>query len=245
MKNILKNTLLFIFLLGMGFQFVYAQYEGGYIVDFEPEQFDYSDGLARVKLDTGWGFIDKAGKVVIYAKYDDVYGFEDGLAAVKLNSKYGVIDKRGTLVIPYKYDVIEPLIDGMAKAKLNGKRGGLGKYYKEVIPFKFDEINSLSWDFAKAKLNGKWGVIDKKGVIIPFKYDGIKHYSEGLAAVQLNGKWGFVDETGQEVIPLKYDNIDKNGFSGNIIRVIKNNEGYVLDNEGNEGITFADYNVRL
>ena len=65
---------------------------------------DFSEGLARVKLNNKWGFIDKTGKEVIPLIYDEVRDFSEGLACVKLNSKYGFIDGKGKEVVPFMYD---------------------------------------------------------------------------------------------------------------------------------------------
>ncbi|MCC8120455.1 MAG: S-layer homology domain-containing protein [Oscillospiraceae bacterium] len=40
----------------------------------------FSDGLAAVKVNGKWGFIDESGEMVIQAKYDYVTGFNDGIA---------------------------------------------------------------------------------------------------------------------------------------------------------------------
>lgn len=55
----------------------------------------FSDGLAVVKKDGKYGFIDRTGKEVIPLIYDDAYGFYDGLAAVEKDGKMGYIDRTG------------------------------------------------------------------------------------------------------------------------------------------------------
>jgi hypothetical protein len=65
---------------------------------------DFSEGLAAVKLDGKWGFIDKTGKKIIPLKYDDAEHFSEGLAPVKLDDKWGFIDKTGKEVTSFKYD---------------------------------------------------------------------------------------------------------------------------------------------
>ncbi|MCX6164326.1 MAG: WG repeat-containing protein [Ignavibacteriae bacterium] len=57
---------------------------------------DFSEGLAKVKIENKYGFVDKEGKEVIPLKYDDAGNFSEGLAKVKLNGKEGYIDKNGT-----------------------------------------------------------------------------------------------------------------------------------------------------
>ena len=48
-------------------------------------EYDFYGGLALVKLNGKWGYIDKTGKEVIPCKYDDACHFNNGLAKVKLN----------------------------------------------------------------------------------------------------------------------------------------------------------------
>ena len=56
---------------------------------------DFSEGLAAVKLNGKYGFIDKTGKEIIPLKYDFANCFSEGLALVRLNNKWFYIDKNG------------------------------------------------------------------------------------------------------------------------------------------------------
>ena len=56
---------------------------------------DFSEGLATVKLNDKYGYIDKTGREVIPCKYDDAWNFSEGFAKVALNGKYGYIDETG------------------------------------------------------------------------------------------------------------------------------------------------------
>ena len=69
-------------------------------------------------------------------------------------------------------------------------------------------------EFEVFEENDKYGFKLKSTgeIVIPLKYDRNKHwlsysFSEGLAKVELNGNCGFIDKTGNEVIPLKYDDV--------------------------------------
>lgn len=65
----------------------------------------------------------------------------------------------------------------------------------------------------------KWGVSDMSGnIIVPFgKYDWIDGFEKGLARVKVGhestaiinniNKWGIINISGEEVIPVVYDNI--------------------------------------
>ena len=133
----------------------------------------WSDGLASVKLNNKYGYIDKTGKEVIPLKYDGVdvlfNSFEEGLVRVELNGKYGFIDKTGKEVIPLKYDFVGDTFDsfreGLARVELNGKYGFIDKTGKEVIPLQYDNIydDYFKNGFAKVKLGNEEFYIDKNG----------------------------------------------------------------------------------
>lgn len=59
----------------------------------------FSEGLAAVKTDGGWGFIDGTGKMVIDAQFDEARDFEDGLAFVGILGKEAYITKTGEFVV--------------------------------------------------------------------------------------------------------------------------------------------------
>ena len=59
----------------------------------------FSVGLALVRLNGWWGYVDKTGKEVIPFIYDDARYFnKDGKAKVKLNGETFFIDVKGNRV---------------------------------------------------------------------------------------------------------------------------------------------------
>jgi len=160
----------------------------------------FSEGLAKVKLNGKWGFIDKTGKEVIPLKYDGADDFSEGLASVKLNDKYGFIDKTGKEVIPLKYDYADNFREGLASVKLNGKWGFIDKTGKEVISLKYDGAWYFSEGLARVELNDKYGFIDKTGkVVIPLKYDYARNFFNGKAEVYLNDERFYIDKNGNRI----------------------------------------------
>ncbi|MDT8299083.1 MAG: WG repeat-containing protein, partial [Spirochaetaceae bacterium] len=51
----------------------------------------------------GVGFVNKSGRVVIPAEFDDAEDFSDGLALVASDGLGGWIDRRGNIIIPLEY----------------------------------------------------------------------------------------------------------------------------------------------
>ena len=64
----------------------------------------FSEGLAAVKINGKYGFIDKDEKLVIPCLYSYASIFSEGLCAVVFHKKLGFIDYKNEVVIPFQYD---------------------------------------------------------------------------------------------------------------------------------------------
>ena len=172
------------------------------------KKYDYLDsffeGLAVVKLNSKYGFIDKTGQEVITCKYDYASDFSGGVAEVKLNDKYGLIDKTGVEVVPCDYEYIIKK-DGFILVVHKNKGKFIYIIGSGLVHCKYDEVRSPEEGLACVKLNGKYGFIDKIGQeVIPCKYDNADSFSEGLAAVKTNEGKGYIDRYGRVKIQFKY-----------------------------------------
>lgn len=92
----------------------------------------FSEGLASVKVNGKWGFINKNGTMVIPAKFDFTVIFKEGLAPVRMNGKWGFIDKTGSMVIPAIYEESTIFFNGKAKVTLNGREFYIDRNGNEV-----------------------------------------------------------------------------------------------------------------
>lgn len=64
----------------------------------------FFDGLAKVKVDGKWGFIDKSGEFVIEPTLEKAGWFSQGLAQIVIDNKFGFIDKAGKVIIEPRFD---------------------------------------------------------------------------------------------------------------------------------------------
>jgi hypothetical protein len=89
-----------------------------------------------------WGYIDRAGKLVIPAKFVRAHDFSEGLAAVepdpKLGFMWGFIDKSGKIVIEPQWHGVNDFHEGLAAVAVGEKFGYIDRTGKLVIPAKFD-----------------------------------------------------------------------------------------------------------
>jgi hypothetical protein len=100
---------------------------------------EFSEGLAKVKLNTKWGFIDSNGNEVIPCSYDDAHDFHEGVAIVKRNKTepfgrdtWGFVDKTGKEIMLPKYWRIYDFSGGVAKVDDRGKYRYVDKAGNEV-----------------------------------------------------------------------------------------------------------------
>jgi hypothetical protein len=99
-------------------------------------KYDYAgpfcQGVARVKLDKKWGYIDTTGNVIIPPKYNEVENFSDGLARVRSGTKWGLVDISGREIIKPTFDAIYEFVNGKAKVLLNGEHYYMNKEGQRV-----------------------------------------------------------------------------------------------------------------
>ncbi len=177
---------------------------GGVVIEAKYEYVNtFSEGLAPVRIDGKWGFIDKEGKIVINPQFDEVYKFSEGLAAIRIAKQWGFIDKEGKIAINPQYEKVASFKEGLAWVKINGNVGNhINK--QGVLVINNPEIISTYRDFcegfARVKKGKKWGYIDTKGkFVINPQFDEVYDFNNGLAKVKLGEKTGYINKEGKYV----------------------------------------------
>lgn len=160
----------------------------------------FRHGLAPVKFDGKWGYINEKSEVIIPNTYSDAKTFsKDQLAAVKQNGKWGFIDKTGTTIIPLMYEKVTFFVNGSCGARKNNLWGFVDRTNNTIIPFQYDDAEPFYSDLALVKKDGSYGYINIANVtVIPFQYSKAYSFYENqqLAFVKFNGKWTHIDKQG-------------------------------------------------
>jgi hypothetical protein len=127
--------------------------------------YDFYDGIAQVKQNNKYGFIDSTGKEIVKPVYDYVpISFTEGLAYVQQGGKYGFVDRNGKLVVPLAYDFAANFQDGLAAVKQNGLGGYIDKKGNVAIPLSFKTAGDFQGGVAMViDAAGKTYFIDKTG----------------------------------------------------------------------------------
>jgi hypothetical protein len=148
-----------------------------------------------------YGYIDKAGKVVIQPQFENTMGFSEGLAATKLGGKYGYIDLKGNWVIKPQFEFTYKFSDGLAMIRVDKKSAWIDRTGKVVISPQEFEKTALGFREGRlaVKKAGKWGYIDKTGkLVIEAKFDEARDFSGGVAqVVTVNHQHHWIDSNGK------------------------------------------------
>lgn len=142
------------------------------------EAYYFSEGLAQVKIDDYYGYIDEKLDLVIPNIYEDAGPFMLGKSPVKKDGYYGIITIGNEVLLPFEYEALYLDYNGT------------------------DNVN------IHLKKDGKWGIMDKDfNLIVPFEYDHIESRSNDYTAVFKNANYGLVNQQGELVVEPKYSSI--------------------------------------
>ncbi|HMP50939.1 MAG TPA: WG repeat-containing protein, partial [Candidatus Melainabacteria bacterium] len=135
----------------------------------------FSEGLAPVKTDAGWGYLDRSGKVVLEG-FDEAGVFSEGLAAVKIPSNgplvekfgndsaalWGFIDSTGNFVIKPQFQDAGPFREGLSAVASGGKYGFIDRDGTFEIKPQFDLACNFSGNRAAILINEQTGSLSLK-----------------------------------------------------------------------------------
>ena len=191
----------------------------------------FSEGLAAVKKDGKWGYINTKGEQIIECKFDfDMgNGFSEGLAGVKKDGKWGFINTKGEQIIECELEWKGGFSEGLARVLKDGQWGYINTKGEWAIECKFGYAHDFKKGLAEVMKDGQWIVINTKGNFIVFDEDNnqievIKEVSDKSGNVFLlsksDGKFGLLD--------ANYNVLIKNKLYGEFEVVQRMNENTFL-----------------
>src|SRR5450755_3373922 len=164
-----------------------------------------AEALFPVRVEAGYGYIDRSGKLVLKGPFAGASRFSEGLAAVQMKKaeKVGYIDTTGKMVIALQFDLGDPFSDGYAAVMQDHKWGYIDKTGKIVIPFSFGAAQPFGAGRAAVGTGptAQFGYINTKGELpLDLRYETALPYRDGLAAVRsFAERFKFIDIAGKTV----------------------------------------------
>ena len=160
------------------------------------------------------GYVDESGKKVIKNMFDLIPNFKqlcvfhDGFAKVKIKGKFTVIDKPGNFVLKPEFTGLGDVSKLISFCK--GKQWGyinLEDKSISILPI-FDYASSFHYGLAVVEIKSLQGVINEKAKwIIPAIFTSISLIAENFYLVSNGAKFGLYSLSGEQLIPLEYDQI--------------------------------------
>jgi len=209
----------------------YYDYHGNIIFSEEVAMGgDFYEGLAAVKKDGKWGFIDTTGNWVIspifdrgypsYLKHDckymtENYGvgyFQEGKAHIESHRQWGYINRKGNWIIEPQFKKCLPFYEGVAAVVKNKKLGYIDTTGNWVIEPFLDYSQITYSDY-------KWKSISEN-----------HNCSEGIIACKINNKWGYKTIDGQDLTTFDYTFVSR--FKNGIGIVFKNTFKGIINKDG-------------
>src|ERR1051325_6304352 len=99
-----------------------------------------SGPLFRVQRLDKWGYMTRAGRVVIPPQFRNAKDYFDGLAAVQLGEKWGYIKESGEFAIPASFDAASNFKEDRASVTVNDLVGLIDRSGAFIVPPRFEEI---------------------------------------------------------------------------------------------------------
>jgi len=171
-------------------------------------------GRAIFILGNKLGFLDEQCSRVIKNIYDvvpnfkQVCTFHDGFARVRFKGKFGLIDNLGRYVLKPEYTGLGEVSKLISFCK--GKQWGyinLEDKSISVLPI-FDYASSYHFSLAIVEIKSLQGVINEKARwIIPAIFTSISLIADNFYLVSNGAKFGLYSLSGDQLIPLEYNQI--------------------------------------
>lgn len=166
-----------------------------------------ADDRFLVKVNGLYGYIDKAGNIVIPPRYTVAQEFQEHRAMFGRDWKlYGFLDAAGREIVPMRFVTSGAFSDGLARVTVlrtdaaGGERNAIGfvgpggQWVIQPDSSRFDWADDFHEGLAlatSATTGAKRGFLNRRGQwAIPPQFDWAEPFSEGLAAVDIGGKRG-------------------------------------------------------
>jgi hypothetical protein len=190
---------------------------------------DFSDGMAMVQdpITRKFGFINKAGELVIPMTWDTIGSFQSGKALFKKNGAFGLIDKKGNPVtLPRKYGWMGEEGGGYVLGKVFNQSTKKWKtYYIDLSSMQEKMENeypitygfSGDWSYLQKDWTAPVSFMNKKGEFGGEVKDVVQILPspEGVYAVKQGRYWTYYDVTGKKLTDITITTASKfqNGFA--------------------------------
>jgi hypothetical protein len=201
---------------------------------------DFYDGVALVKLNNGWQYVNTKGEIISVNKpYQCQHDFSEGMARVHENRTWGYIDVSGNYAIEPRYEAAKDFSEGLAAVQIDTKWGYIDHGGNLIIKPSFDGAWDFSCGMAIVLINERKEYINKNGELIPNPdgHEVHRGFRDNYAPVRKNDLWGYIDTHGNYIVKPVYEKADR--FMSGLAPVRKSGKCGYINTAGEETIPLS------
>ncbi len=204
----------------------------------------FSEGIALVRQNGKYGFINQYGKKITDLVFDYATPFKNSVATVEKDNKVTYIDPQGNYIIDWinKDVIVKSPPPGLFVVKIGDKYGYQTLNGKRVIPAVFDDAKPFSEGLALVKRYPQWMYIDTTGKLLPINGNhnnpalrrdwGYQHTLKPVK-VKVWGYLAYINPEGKAIIELPQDITNAESFVNGKAKVYKGDKYNYIDKQGN------------
>ena len=174
----------------------------------------FNCGLCVLERESGYGYMNRQGEMVIEPKYLIGDDFAENRAWVSTGFDHILVNNQGAEIKKWESNYIpDDFSEGIARIikvddkAINYKTGYINTEGDLVIPFMderpfeshtdIDDKDEYCTDgLIRFQAKYKYGFLDKDlNIVIPFFYKDALRFHDGLAIVKYEDEWGFINKT--------------------------------------------------
>jgi hypothetical protein len=167
---------------------------------------EFHEGLLAVKQDSGYGYMDRSGKIVFHADLWLALDFSQGLAPAAISQlnrtpEWGLIDRTGHFAILPRYSWVDAFSEGLARVSVSGEVGSTG-YIDSDGKFVIPPHLSYGFDFHEGRAAA---IIDGPCVITNGGSCARAEFRPTKQPATYDCRYVYIDKSGQPVSDLRFD----------------------------------------
>lgn len=133
-----------------------------------------------------FGLKTNTGEDLLAIEYEDISYFGEGILSLQKYDEVYYYNSTAKEFLQYEYLLVTPFVDGLAVVKSNSEYSFYEMEYEH-----YSYMNSAG------------------ELTMPFIYTNARPFIDGLAIVEMGDNVGVIDKSGQQVIEIKYEDVNR------------------------------------
>jgi len=173
----------------------YIDLSGNLIIPVQYETFpnsaakgQFNSNLTVIRFKGKYGVIDKNGRVILAATFNDL-GDISSLMAFSKGKGWGYTDLLGKVVIQPAFTYAESFVSGTAIVELNGMQGVIDSKGSYLLPLQYKSVTRMGKDYLMVSDGSKYGLYTLKAEqLLPVEFESIRQVDKDILVLSKNGQ---------------------------------------------------------